>query len=119
MSILRLAAVVAVAAACASTRIPATGDPMVAISAAERAINDAAAVGADSLSAGTLTEARATLDAARAAAAKDGNRATLIARRAAADAAYARAIAERVVADRQRAAAAAELSRIPPSGEKP
>lgn len=116
MSILRLACVAIAVAACASTRIPPSGDPLVAISTAERAIEDAQAAGADSLASSTLTEARTGLAAAKAAAEKDRNRATLIARKAAADAAYANALAQRLIADRARAAAQAELQRVPPPG---
>ena len=119
MSILRMALLVAIVTACASTRIPSSGDANVAMTAAERAISDASAAGADSLSAGMLGEARTGLESARAAVAKDQNLAALLARRAAADAAYAKAIAERVLADRQRAAAQLELSRVPPPGEMP
>ena len=116
MRILRLAAVAIVVAACASTRIPPSGDPMVAISNAERAIQDASAAGADTLASSVLAEARASLEAAKAAAGEDGNRAALQARKAAADAAYAQALAQRMIADRARAAAAAELQRVPPPG---
>jgi hypothetical protein len=116
MSTLRLVGVAIVVAACASTRIPPSGDPMVAISTAERAIEDAQAAGADSLTSGTLTEARAGLASAKAAATKDRNRAALLARKAAADAAYANAMAQRMIADRARSAAEAELQRVPPPG---
>jgi hypothetical protein len=116
MSILRLAVVAIVATACASTRIPPSGDPMVAISSAERAIEEAQAAGADSLASSNLAEARTGLEAARAAASKDRNRAALLARKAAADAAYAGAIAGRVIADRARTAAQADLQRVPPPG---
>ena len=116
MSILRLAALAMIATACASTRIPPSGDPMVAISSAERAINDAQAAGADSLASSTLAEARTGLESARAAANTDRNRAALLARKAAADAAYAGAIAGRLIADRARSAAQADLQRVPPPG---
>ena len=116
MSILRLLAVAMVVAACASTRIPPSGDPMVAISVAERAIEDAQAAGADSLASGTLNEARASLASAKAAGENDRNRATLLARKAAADAAYASALAKRMIADRARNAAQADLQRVPPPG---
>jgi hypothetical protein len=116
MSILRLAAVAIILAACASTRIPPSGDPMVAISTAESAIAEAQGVGADSLASSTLAEARSGLAAAKAAAGTDRNRAALLARKAAADAAYAGATARRLVADRSRTAAQAELQRVPPPG---
>ena len=116
MRILRLAFVAAVAAACASTRIPPSGDPMVAISNAERAITDAQAAGADTLASGILGEARAGLESARAIANEDRNRAALLARKAAADAAYAQSVAQRLIADRARAAAQAELQQVPPPG---
>ena len=116
MSILRLAAVAMIVAACASTRIPPSGDPLVAISTAERAIEEAQAAGADSLAASYLAEARTGLESARAAANNDRNRAALLARKAAADAAYAGATAGRVLADRARSAAQADLQRVPPPG---
>jgi hypothetical protein len=116
MSILRLLAVAMVVAACASTRIPPSGDPMVAISTAERAIEEAQASGADSLASSTLNEARAGLASAKAAGENDRNRATLLARKAAADAAYANALAKRMIADRARNAAQADLQRVPPPG---
>jgi hypothetical protein len=89
---------------------------MVAISTAERAIEDAQAAGADSLASSTLNEARAGLASAKAAGENDRNRATLLARKAAADAAYANALAKRMIADRARNAAQAELQRVPPPG---
>lgn len=116
MKIFRYIAVAAVVAGCASTRIPETGDPMVAMSGAERAITDAEAAGADTLASGVLTEARTALASARAIANKDRNRAALLARRAAADAAYAQAVAQRLIADRARNAAQTELQRVPPPG---
>jgi hypothetical protein len=116
MSILRLVGVTILVAACASTRIPDSGDPMVAISTAERAIQEAQAAGADSLASGTLTEAQTALTAARASAGNDRNRATLLAKKAAADAAYAGAIAQRRAAERARDAAQADLQRVPPPG---
>jgi hypothetical protein len=117
MNILRLAGVAIIVAACASTRIPPSGDPVVAISSAERAIADAQGMGADSLASSNLAEARTGLEAARAATGKDRNRATLLARKAAADAAYAGAIAQRMIAERSRTAAQAELQRVPPPGD--
>lgn len=116
MSIPRLAAVAMIVAACASTRIPPSGDHMVEISRAERAIQDAQNAGADSLASSTLTEARTALAAARTAADKDRNRAALHARKAAADAAYAQALAQRLIAERARTAAQGELQRVPPPG---
>jgi hypothetical protein len=116
MSILRLVGVAIVVVACASTRIPPSGDPMVAISAAERAIQDAQAAGADTLASSALTDARSALASAKAATITDRNRAALLARKAAADAAYANALSQRLIADRARVAAQAELQRVPPSG---
>ena len=116
MHMLRLACVAIAIAGCASTRIPPSGDPMVAISVAERAIEDAQAAGADSLAANNLSDARGLLERAKSIAAKEANRATLLAKQAAADAAYASALAQRLVADRGRAAAQADLQRVPPPG---
>ena len=116
MSIFRFVGVAVIVAACASTRIPETGDPAVAMATAERAITDAQGAGADSLASGILTEARTALESARGFANKDRNRAALYARRAAADAAYAQAVAERTIAERGRAAAQSELQRVPPPG---
>lgn len=116
MSILRLVVVATMVAACASTRIPPSGDPMVAISNAERAITDAQGAGADTLASGILAEARAGLESARAIANEDRNRAALLARKAAADAAYAQSVAQRTIADRARSAAQTELQQVPPPG---
>ena len=116
MSILRLAGVAVVVAACASTRIPPSGDAAFLITSAETAIQDAQSAGADSLASSTMAEARANVDAAKAASVKDRNRAALLAKKAAADAAYATALAQRMIAERARNAAQAELQRVPPPG---
>jgi hypothetical protein len=117
MRILRFVGAAMIVAACTSTRIPESGDPMVAMSTAERAINEAQGAGADTLASGILAEARTALESARGIANRDRNRATLLARRAAADAAYAQAVAERTVAERARSAAQAELQQVPPQGD--
>jgi hypothetical protein len=116
MSILRLIGVAAVAVGCAGAGIPASDDPAAGIAIAERAIADAQAAGADSLAAGPMRDARAGLEAARAALSDDGDRAAILAAKARADAVYAQSVARRTLAERQRAAAQAELERVPPPG---
>lgn len=77
------------------------------------AISDAVAAGADSLAPEPLKMARQHLAAATAEEqAKHAERAGLFAREAVADAAFARAEAERISADRARAAAASELDQL-------
>ena len=77
------------------------------------AIADAVAAGADSLAPEPLKSARQHLAAANTEQqAKHADRSALLAREAIADATYARAEAERVQADRARAAAAAQLNQL-------
>jgi hypothetical protein len=116
MSILRIAGVALVVAACAGGRLPESGDPMVSIGNAERAVAEAKAAGADSLASTLIAEAQAGIDAAKAASSGNRNRAALLARRAQADAMYAQSFARKVLADRAKAAAQAELNTVPPPG---
>jgi hypothetical protein len=102
--------------ACASGgRAFPTGNEAVphAVGRAMAAIADAVAAGADSLAFEPLKLARQRLAAATTEEqAKHADRAGLFAREAIADASYAKAVAERITADRARAAAAAQLNQV-------
>jgi hypothetical protein len=104
-------ALFATGCASAGSRFPKqTGDPQTEIGNAERLITQAQQAGADSLAPEALTMARQQLAAAQAD--RSANRtdaATFKGRLAAADATYARALAERVKAERARDAAQAAL----------
>lgn len=118
------AATVLLAAACASGgRFPADlgssrSDAEIAIGDAERQIAAAANAGGDSLSVEIMTSARAHLAAAREAEGKSDRLAVLRARQAAADAVYAKALAERVLAERARAQARASVEALGPGGAR-
>jgi hypothetical protein len=74
-------------------------------------------VGADSLASAEMASARRYLESARAdAQSRNDGRAAVRARQAAADAIYARAVARRTTAERQRAAAEASLKALPQGG---
>ena len=104
-------AVVVVAAGCASVRYPSVPDATPDISSAAQAIDSARAAGADSLAADPLQEAQANLAVARDAERQGArDRAAFRARLAQADAVYARALAERVRAERRRSQEQAALS---------
>ena len=105
-----LAAAVAVAG-CASVQYPASTDATPEISMAAVAIDSARAVGADSLASEPLQSAVANLVIARDSE-RQGKRgrAAFKARVAQADATYARALAERVAAERRRAQEQAALA---------
>jgi hypothetical protein len=84
-----------------------------AIGRAMAAIADAVTAGADSLASEPLKLARQRLAAAATEEqGKHADRAGLLAREAIADASYAKAVADRVTADRARAAAAAQLNQV-------
>lgn len=118
------AASLLLAAACASGgRFPADlgstrSDAQIAIGDAERQIAAAANAGGDSLSVEVMTGARAHLAAAREAEGKSDRLAVLRARQAAADAVYAKALAERVLAERARAQARAAVEAVGPGGAR-
>jgi hypothetical protein len=104
--------------ACASAGgsiFPEAGEPIAAIAAAERLINDAQQAGADSLAAEPLAAARTHLAEARAA---TGNRAALKGRQAQAAATFARAEAERKLAERAQVQAQESLRALPPGGAR-
>jgi hypothetical protein len=111
----RMAAVVALAG-CASAGgglFPEAGDAPAAIAGAERMISEAQQAGADSLAGAEMTTARNSLAAARAA---SGNRAALLGRQAQADARYARALADKVKAERALNEASAQLKAVQTPG---
>lgn len=104
--------------ACATSGPPSNlGDPDEEMRAAQRMIQSAEEAGADSLAILSMSEAR---NALRAAQEKDASRswAVLKAREAAASAAYARAVAGRLTAERARNDAAAALNALPPENNR-
>lgn len=100
--------------ACATSGPPSNlGDPAEEVRVAQRMIESAEQAGADSLAILSMSEARAALRAAQDS--KTGKAwSVLKAREAAASAAYARAIAGRLTAERARNEAAAALNALPP-----
>ena len=115
------AAVAAAAAAgltgCASSghNFPQSpGDPRTLIGRATTAIDNASAAGADTLAAEVMRAARQHLaDAQVELRDKHADRSGLRARQAMADALYAKAQAERVMAERARSAEEAQLEQVP------
>lgn len=105
-------AVIAVAAGCAgSVRYPAVLAAEPEITVAAQAIDSARAAGADSLAAEPLQSALANLTIARDSERQgQRDRAAFKARLAQADATYARALAERVAAERRRSQEQAALA---------
>jgi hypothetical protein len=87
------------------------------IASAEQALAEASDVGADSLASAEMASARRYLESARAdVQSRNDGRAAVRARQAAADAIYARAVARRTLAERQRAQAEASLKALPQGG---
>jgi hypothetical protein len=117
---MRMFALVLVFSGCASAGggiFPEAGDAGAAITNADRLIGEAQQVGADSLASEAIASARQHLAEARAQQQnRDEERAAMHARMAAADATYARAAANRAVADRRKAAAQTALNSLPHGG---
>ncbi len=113
-----------VAAGCASAgRFPADlgstpSDAQMAIGDAERQIAAAANAGGDSLAVEAMTAARAHLAQARESEDKSERLAVLRARQATADAVYAKAVAERVLAERARVRARSAVDALGPGGAR-
>ena len=106
-----------VAAGCASVQYPSVPDASSDISVAAQAVDSARAGGADSLAADALQSAQANLVIARDSERQGKrDRAAFKARLAQADAIYARALAERVAAERRRAQEQTALSAARPGG---
>lgn len=104
-------------AACTPRAFPLVGDYQTAMTSAERLLNDASAIGADSLVPSAMQEARERIaEAQLEQRTRDTKKAALKARQAVASATYAKAAAERVIADRERAATQAGLSEMPNPG---
>jgi hypothetical protein len=120
MRSMRMFALVLVVSGCASAGggiFPEAGDAGAAISNADRLIGEAQQAGADSLAAEAMTSARQHLAEARAQQQnRDDERAAMHARMAAGDATYARALVNRTVADRRKAAAQTALNALPRGG---
>ena len=101
---------------CASAGIPPLGDPDEAIRIAEQQIEQAAQAGADSLAGAQIGAARSALADAQQQRRANREWSSLRAREAAASAAYARAIAGKVRADRAKNEANTALQQVPPGG---
>ena len=113
-----VAAVLATAGACATaSRYPTTTPPAAEIDRATKALADARAAGADSLAADALAQARKTLEEAQTRDRKS-DRAAILARRAMIEADYAKALAEREIAQRARAEAQKAMESVPPAGAR-
>jgi hypothetical protein len=111
--------VAAVAAGCATVQYPSVPDATADIGGAAQAVDSARAAGADSLAAEPLQSAQANLAVARDSE-RQGQRARAAfkARIAQADATYARALAERVAAERRRTQEQAALAAANPGGSE-
>ena len=112
---------VILASGCASSGggsiFPEAGDADAAIANAEQQINQATAIGADSLASDAIASARQNLATARSMNTGSGrDRAALAGRRAAADAIFAQERAKLVMAERMQAQAKASLDMLPPNG---
>lgn len=118
------AASLVVVAGCASAgRFPADlgntpNDARTAIGDAERQIAAAANAGGDSLAVEAMSAARSHLALARESEDKSERLAVLRARQATADAIYAKAVAERVLAERARVRARSALDALGPGGAR-
>lgn len=114
MRVLVLAVFVGAVGCASSGGYPATvGDAPSNIGRAKSVIDDAVKAGADSLAPDALQSAKAHLgeaDAAQKSGQKD--KAAMAARLAAADASYARAVAQRITAERARATEQTKLSAL-------
>ena len=97
---------------------PSTMAPGPEIERAARMVTEAQTAGADSLAADALATARKTLEEARQQQRGSANRAAIVARRAATEAAYARALAERELAQRARTEAMRAMDGLPPGGAR-
>ena len=103
---------------CASAGIPALGDPDEAIRIAEQQVEQASQAGADSLASLQIGDARRALADAQQQRRENREWSALRAREAAASAAYARAIAGRVRAERAKNEANTALQQVPPGGAR-
>ena len=114
MRLIGFVTTVAFLGACATTGpAPNLGDPAEELRTAQRMIESAAEAGGDSLAVLSMNEARAAL---REAQSSESSKpwAVLKAREATASAAYARAMAGRLKAEKARTDAAAALNALPP-----
>lgn len=118
MKLFTLAAILMLAGCATAGGVPAVGDPDEEVRTAERMIASAQEAGADSLAILSMSEARAALAVANDRRGSDRNFAALKAKEAAASAAYARAVAGRLKAERARGDAKAALDALPPGGAR-
>ena len=118
MKLFKLAAILVLAGCASAGGIPAVGDADEEIRTAQRMIESAQEAGADSLAILSMSEARAALADAQDKQTSNKSLSALRAKEAAASAAYARAVAGRLKAERSRGDAKAALDALPPGGAR-
>jgi hypothetical protein len=118
MKLFTLAAILVLAGCATAGGVPAVGDADEELRTAQRMIESAQEAGADSLAILSMSEARAALAEANDKRGSDKNWAALKAKEATASAAYARAVAGRLKAERSRGDAKAALDALPPGGAR-
>lgn len=118
MKLFTLAAILVLAGCASAGGIPAVGDADEEIRTAQRMIESAQEAGADSLAILSMSEARAALADAQDKQTSNKSLSALRAKEAAASAAYARAVAGRLKAERSRGDAKAALDALPPGGAR-
>jgi hypothetical protein len=117
MRVRRVAGLVLIGACAMKPVYPSTIAPGVELERAAKALMDAQAAGADSLAGDALTKARTTLaQAQERQRARENDRAAILARMATGEAEYARAVAERELAQRARTEAQKAIEAVPPPG---
>lgn len=117
MKLFTLAAILVLAGCASAGGVPNVGDPDEEIRTAERMIASAVEDGADSLATLSLAEARTALtEAQNSRSSREWS--ALKAKEAAASAAYARAVATRLRAERSRTEAKTALDALPPGGAR-
>ena len=118
MRLIGVLTTLALLGACATTGpAPNLGEPAEELQTAQRMIESAVEAGADSLAILSMSEARAALREAQSSESSK-SWSVLKAREATASAAYARAVAGRLKAERARTDAAAALNALPPENNR-
>lgn len=118
MKLFKLAAILVLAGCASAGGIPVVGDADEEIRTAQRMIESAQEAGADSLAILSMSEARAALADAQDKQTSNKSLSAMRAKEAAASAAYARAVAGRLKAERSRGDAKAALDALPPGGAR-
>lgn len=118
MKLFTLAAFLVLAGCASAGGIPNVGDPDEEVRTAQRMIESAQEAGADSLAILSMSEARAALAEAQDKRTSNKEFSAMKAKEAAASAAYARAVAGRLKAERARNEAKAALEALPPGGAR-